>query len=179
MRHNFKNGPSKICGRPLLKNFTQSILEYFVPYQTFVHFHTWLWRYQNLLLTTSKHLILKMSNFENVNFIILKTRILQNLHSTHYTNWLSVVDVIIEYLFLSFTLWSMRILHGFFVWRFSYGGTVLRYFWAIQPKVSGNCSLERVFWPGYQATFLYFIRWLYVTFTLLFYLVWDSRLWLL
>ena len=27
----FKNGPSKICGRELLKNFTWSILEYFVP----------------------------------------------------------------------------------------------------------------------------------------------------
>ena len=27
----FKNGPSKICGRQPLKNFTWSILEYFVP----------------------------------------------------------------------------------------------------------------------------------------------------
>ena len=27
----FKNGPSKICGRQSLKNFTWSILEYFVP----------------------------------------------------------------------------------------------------------------------------------------------------
>ena len=27
-----KNGPSKICGRQPLKNFTWSILEYFVPY---------------------------------------------------------------------------------------------------------------------------------------------------
>ena len=27
----FKNGPSKTCGRELLKNFTWSILEYFVP----------------------------------------------------------------------------------------------------------------------------------------------------
>ena len=26
-----KNGPSKTCGRQLLKNFTWSILEYFVP----------------------------------------------------------------------------------------------------------------------------------------------------
>ena len=30
----FKNGPSKICGRQPLKNFTWSILEYFVPYVT-------------------------------------------------------------------------------------------------------------------------------------------------
>ena len=30
----FKNGPSKICGRQPLKNFTWSILEYFVPYET-------------------------------------------------------------------------------------------------------------------------------------------------
>ena len=29
----FKNGPSKICGRQSLKNFTLSILEYFVPYK--------------------------------------------------------------------------------------------------------------------------------------------------
>ena len=28
----FKNGPSKICGRQSLKNFTWSILEYFDPY---------------------------------------------------------------------------------------------------------------------------------------------------
>ena len=28
----FKNGPSKICGRQPLKNFTWSILEYFAPY---------------------------------------------------------------------------------------------------------------------------------------------------
>ena len=28
----FQNGPSKICGRQSLKNFTRSILEYFVPY---------------------------------------------------------------------------------------------------------------------------------------------------
>ena len=28
----FKNGPSKICGRQPLKNFTWSILEYFVPH---------------------------------------------------------------------------------------------------------------------------------------------------
>ena len=28
----FKNGPSKICVRQPLKNFTWSILEYFVPY---------------------------------------------------------------------------------------------------------------------------------------------------
>ena len=27
----FKNGPSKICGRQPSKNFTWSILEYFVP----------------------------------------------------------------------------------------------------------------------------------------------------
>ena len=27
-----KNGPSKICGRQPLKNFTRSILEYFVPF---------------------------------------------------------------------------------------------------------------------------------------------------
>ena len=27
----FENGPSKICGRQRLKNFTWSILEYFVP----------------------------------------------------------------------------------------------------------------------------------------------------
>ena len=29
-----KNGQSKICGRQLLKNFTSSILEYFVPFPT-------------------------------------------------------------------------------------------------------------------------------------------------
>ena len=28
----FKNGPSKICGRQPLRNFTWSILEYFVSY---------------------------------------------------------------------------------------------------------------------------------------------------
>ena len=28
----FKNGPSRIYGRHSLKNFTWSILEYFVPY---------------------------------------------------------------------------------------------------------------------------------------------------
>ena len=28
----FKNGPSKICGREPLKDFTGSILGYFVPY---------------------------------------------------------------------------------------------------------------------------------------------------
>ena len=28
----FQNGPSKICGRQPLKNFTWSILECFVPY---------------------------------------------------------------------------------------------------------------------------------------------------
>ena len=28
----FKNGPSKICGRQPLKNFTSPILEYFVPF---------------------------------------------------------------------------------------------------------------------------------------------------
>ena len=28
----FKNGPSKICGRQPLKNFTWFIYEYFVPY---------------------------------------------------------------------------------------------------------------------------------------------------
>ena len=28
----FKNGPSKVFGRQPLKNFTWSILEYFVPY---------------------------------------------------------------------------------------------------------------------------------------------------
>ena len=28
----FKNGPSKICERQTLKNFTWSFLEYFVPY---------------------------------------------------------------------------------------------------------------------------------------------------
>ena len=31
----FKNRPSKICGRQPLKNFTWSILEYFVPYKPF------------------------------------------------------------------------------------------------------------------------------------------------
>ena len=30
----FKNGPSKICGGQLLKNFTWTILEYFVPIVT-------------------------------------------------------------------------------------------------------------------------------------------------
>ena len=30
----FKNGPSNICGRQPLKNFTSSILEYFVLYVT-------------------------------------------------------------------------------------------------------------------------------------------------
>ena len=30
----FKNGPSKICGRPPLKNFTWSIFEYLDPYDT-------------------------------------------------------------------------------------------------------------------------------------------------
>ena len=33
----FQNGPSKICGRQPLENFTWSILEYFVPYST----HKW------------------------------------------------------------------------------------------------------------------------------------------
>ena len=28
----FKSGPSKVCGRQPLKNFTQSIIEYFAPY---------------------------------------------------------------------------------------------------------------------------------------------------
>ena len=28
----FKSGPSKICGRQSLKNFTWSTLEYFVPF---------------------------------------------------------------------------------------------------------------------------------------------------
>ena len=28
----FKNGPSRICGRQPIKDFTRSIFEYFVPY---------------------------------------------------------------------------------------------------------------------------------------------------
>ena len=32
----FKNGPSKICGRELLKNFTWSILKYFISCVSFV-----------------------------------------------------------------------------------------------------------------------------------------------
>ena len=30
----FKSGPSKICGRQPVRNFTWSILEYFVPYMS-------------------------------------------------------------------------------------------------------------------------------------------------
>ena len=33
----FKNGPSRICGRQPLKNFTWSILEYFASYVAFYH----------------------------------------------------------------------------------------------------------------------------------------------
>ena len=34
-----KNGPSKICGRQPLKNFTWSILEYFVSYKGHLKLH--------------------------------------------------------------------------------------------------------------------------------------------
>ena len=40
----FKNGPSKICRRQLLKNFTWSILEYFVPYGAKS------WRFHSMLI---------------------------------------------------------------------------------------------------------------------------------
>ena len=32
----FKNGSSKICGKQLLKNFTLSIYEHFVPYEYWI-----------------------------------------------------------------------------------------------------------------------------------------------
>ena len=39
MGQSFKNAPNKICGRQPLKNFTWSILEYFVPYTHIVTLH--------------------------------------------------------------------------------------------------------------------------------------------
>ena len=38
----FKNGPSKICGRQPLRNFTRPILKYFVPNILRQHFQFYL-----------------------------------------------------------------------------------------------------------------------------------------
>ena len=59
-----KNGPSKICGRKLLNDFTQSVLEYFVPNSVTVYFqhaHTYG-------ILTMSFVLIKVFNISEGNF---------------------------------------------------------------------------------------------------------------
>ena len=59
----FKNGPSRICGRQPLKNFTWSILEYFVTYINYVNVKVNFSNYHSFNLLSRASVKSKSGNF--------------------------------------------------------------------------------------------------------------------
>ena len=60
-----KNGPSKICGRQPLKNFTWFVLDYFVPYLHILFWHFFDFRQKNVCIYKFIYLFDEVLNLRN------------------------------------------------------------------------------------------------------------------
>ena len=81
MGQNIKSGPSKICGRQLLKNFTWSTLEYFAPNKNTFFYearHLFFWAKINIFLFLEKYFF-KIPKNSIASRFFLPSQILKNV----------------------------------------------------------------------------------------------------